>query len=55
MYSHQYEYQGGEAHVREPKEVATVHWLAPADLRGHPDAPPYLMEYLELVEETRLG
>jgi len=49
------EYQGGEAHVREPEEVAAVHWLAPADLRGRPDAPPYLVEYLELVEETRLG
>ena len=49
------EFLGGEAHVREPEEVAAVHWLAPEELRGHPDAPPYLVEYLELVEEARLG
>lgn len=44
---------GGEARVREPDEVAAVHWLPPAALRDHPDAPPYLLEYVERIDAIR--
>lgn len=44
---------GGEARVRDPHEVAAVHWLAPADLRDHPDAPPYLLDYVDRIEAVR--
>ncbi len=47
------EYVGGEARPRDPDEVAAVHWLSPTEIRAHEDAPDYLVEYVERVEEHR--
>jgi len=44
---------GGEAHPRAEDEVAAVHWLSPDELRAHEDAPPFLVEYVERVEQFR--
>jgi len=41
------EYVGGEAEAREPEEVAAVHWLEPAAIEAHPDAPAYLLADVE--------
>ncbi len=49
------EYDGGQAHVRQPGEVAAVHWLSVDDLRDRDDAPPYLLEYVDRVEAVRQG
>lgn len=46
-------YEAGEACVREPAEVAAVHWLTPDAIGEHPDAPPYFREYVERVEAVR--
>lgn len=47
------EYAGGEARVREPDEVAAVHWLSIEDLQAHPETPLYLLEYAERAEAVR--
>jgi 8-oxo-dGTP diphosphatase len=44
---------GGEAHPRADDEVAAVHWLTPDQVRAHDDAPPFLVEYVERVEQVR--
>lgn len=40
----------GDAEVREPEEVAAVHWRRPGDVD---DAPPYTREYVVEAEERR--
>ncbi|MFC7058576.1 NUDIX hydrolase [Halovenus salina] len=47
------EYAGGEAHPREPEEVAAVHWLTPAEIRAHESVPPYIRDYLDAIERHR--
>lgn len=46
-------YRGGEPRVREPEEVAAVHWLTPAGIRAHDDAPPYLDADVGRIEAVR--
>jgi 8-oxo-dGTP diphosphatase len=41
------EYEGGEAHPREPEEVAAVHWLTRDDLRARDDVPAFTETYVE--------
>jgi 8-oxo-dGTP diphosphatase len=44
---------GGQAHPRADDEVAAVHWLSPDQLHSHPDAQPFLLEYVQRVEAFR--
>lgn len=46
----QCDYAGGEATAREPEEVARVHWLTPAEIRAHEDAPDYLIDDVAAIE-----
>lgn len=46
------EYDGGEAHPREPDEVAAVHWLTVSAFGDREDVPPYLERYVERVERV---
>ncbi|MFC7226067.1 NUDIX domain-containing protein [Salinirubellus salinus] len=48
-------YAGGEAHRAAPEEVAAVAWRTPDAIRDDPDAPGYLVEYLDRVEASRGG
>jgi 8-oxo-dGTP diphosphatase len=47
------EYRGGEARVREPEEIAAVHWLTPAELRERPNAPSFLEADVGRIEAAR--
>lgn len=47
------EHAGGEVRVREPDEVAAVHWLTYDDLRERDDVPTFTEQYAELAEERR--
>lgn len=46
-------YAGGEAHVREPEEIAAVHWLTPAEVRAHEGVPRFVERYVDAVETSR--
>ncbi|MFC7202185.1 NUDIX domain-containing protein [Haloferax namakaokahaiae] len=46
------EYERGEAHPRASDEVAAVHWLTAEEIRER-DAPEFLVEYVERLEEHR--
>ncbi|QDX40732.1 NUDIX domain-containing protein [Salarchaeum sp. JOR-1] len=48
------EYDAGTARVRDPEEVAAVHWLSPAEVRDHPDAPQFTADYVDAVEAHRV-
>ncbi|GAA0645596.1 NUDIX domain-containing protein [Salarchaeum japonicum] len=48
------EYDAGTARVRDPDEVAAVHWLTPEDVRDHPDAPQFTADYVEAVDAHRV-
>lgn len=43
----------GEPTVREPDEVAAVHWLKPEALVDGEDVPAYLAWYVERIEAVR--
>lgn len=43
-------HESGVGEVREPDEVATIHWMAPDNLG---DAPPYTRGYVEAAEQRR--
>ncbi|QLH80055.1 NUDIX hydrolase [Halosimplex rubrum] len=47
------EYEGGEARVREPEEVAAVHWLALDELRAREDVPEFTGTYVERAAAVR--
>lgn len=47
------EYDGGEARIREPGEVAAVHWLSPDEVRDRETAPRYLRQDVQRVEDRR--
>lgn len=49
------EYAGGEAHPREPEEVAAVHWLTRAEATSRPDLPSFVGDYLSAVADARTG
>ena len=46
------EYADGEAHPREPDEVAAVEWLTPDDLAAR-DPPGFMLGYVDAVETAR--
>ena len=43
----------GEAHPREPEEVAAVHWVGPDEARAREDVPAYTEGYVERLEAYR--
>jgi len=45
------EYESGEARVREPEEIAAVHWRSPAEIASDDDVPAFTREYVEAAEE----
>jgi len=47
------EHDAGTARVRDPEEVAAVHWLTPDEVRDHPDAPAFTADYIEAVDAHR--
>lgn len=47
------EYDGGDARVAAPDEVAAVHWLTVDEVRDRPDTPAFLRDYVERVEDAR--
>lgn len=49
------EYAGGDAHPNAPGEVAAVYWLPPEKIQERENAPPYLLEYVDRVEDVRNG
>lgn len=42
------EYEGGEARVNDPKEVAAVHWFTPEEL-AESDVPAYTVAHADLA------
>lgn len=49
------EHQSGEPHPREPEEVAAVHWLSPAEIAAHKDAPDFLERDVERIANRQNG
>lgn len=49
------EHVGGEPRVREPGEVAAVHWVTPEELRDRDDVPGFLVRDVERIEDLRDG
>ncbi|WP_436931330.1 NUDIX domain-containing protein [Halosimplex halobium] len=47
------EYEGGEARVRDPEEVAAVHWLTLDELRAREDVPAFTETYVERAAAVR--
>jgi 8-oxo-dGTP diphosphatase len=47
------EYGGGEARVRDPEEVAAVHWLTLDELRAREDAPEFIETHVERAAAAR--
>ena len=48
-------YAGGAPEIRDPGEVAAIHWMTAAEILAHPQAPPWLRESVARAERRRLG
>lgn len=44
------EYESGEARVREPEEVASVHWKTPGEIADDDEVPAFTREYVEAAD-----
>lgn len=47
------EYSGGEPRPRDPDEVASIHWLSPAEIRNNGAVPPFTEKYVDRLEGFR--
>lgn len=47
------EYVSGDAHPREPEEVAAVHWLSPTQIRAHEDGPAFVDSDVTEIKSVR--
>jgi 2-amino-4-hydroxy-6-hydroxymethyldihydropteridine diphosphokinase len=46
-------YESGEIVISDPGEVAEALWLTPAEIRDHPRVPPWITDYLQIVDGVR--
>lgn len=46
-------HESGEAKVKSPDEVESVHWMTPEEVYEHPNAPEYLKASIRRAEELK--
>jgi 8-oxo-dGTP diphosphatase len=46
-------YRSGEPRACDPKEVAAVQWMTPAEILAHPKSPPWMNSAIKRVEKVR--
>ena len=46
-------YQSGSVTIADPGEVAGFAWLTLAEIRAHPNTPPWVQDYLGSIEQVR--
>ena len=46
-------YKGGTPTIVDPGEVAAVQWMTPAEIRAHPQIPPWTRQSIERAERAR--
>jgi 2-amino-4-hydroxy-6-hydroxymethyldihydropteridine diphosphokinase len=47
-------YAGGVVEIQDPGEVAAADWQTPAEITANPQTPPWIQDYVQLVEARRL-
>ena len=47
-------YRSGDPRACDPKEVATVQWMTPAEILAHPKSPPWMDPTIKRVEKVRV-